>query len=351
MMAAGTGGHVFPALAVAKVLESYGVAIHWLGTKHGMEGALVQKQDYPFYAIDMQGLRGHGLWRAMAMPAMLTKAVLNARHIIKVAKIDAVVGFGGYVTVPGGLAAKWCRCPLIIHEQNAIAGMSNQQLARFADTVMQAFDGAFASSVLTVGNPVREEILAIPAPNLRYDTADTAPLKLLAVGGSLGALAINEAVVSLLQHNPNLCVRHQCGSRNLDTTQALYNTARIDPDRYRLMPFIDDMAAAYAWADVVLCRAGALTVSEIAAAGAAAIFVPLPSAVDDHQTMNARYLTERGAGILLPQNELKNLADVMKDLDRERCLIMAQKAKDHAVPNAAQQAAQIIRQRLGDGSA
>lgn len=341
---------MFPALAVAKVLTDLGVQVHWLGTPHGMEGVLVQKRGYPFHAIDMQGLRGHGLWRKITMPLMLAKATLSAKRLIQTQHIDMVVGFGGYITVPGGLAARLCGRPLFIHEQNAIAGMSNQQLARFADGVMQAFDGVFADErVLTVGNPVRQEILTIPKPSLRYDVSDTMPLRLLVVGGSLGASAINEAVVSLLTKTPNLCVRHQCGERNLDATQALYDKAGINQTHQSLVPFIDDMAAAYAWADVVLCRAGALTVSEVAAAGVAAIFVPLPSAVDDHQTMNARYLTDQGAGILLPQNELNKLPDIIKGLDRKQCLTMAEKANTYAKPQAADKAALVLMERLSLG--
>lgn len=347
MMAAGTGGHVFPALAVAKVLQAQGATVHWLGTPNGMENELVAKHGYTMHHVAMQGLRGKGLARLIKLPIMLIKAVMTAKRVIDNNKIDVVVGFGGYVTAPGGLASKLAKKPLIIHEQNAIAGMSNKNLARYADKVLQAFEGAFGASAMTVGNPVRDDIANLPLPDKRYDVADTSPLKVLVVGGSLGAAAINEAVVELLKISQRpLSVRHQCGKANHQAMLVAYSQAGIDTHlhTFELSPFIDDMAAAYAWADVVVCRAGALTVSEISSVGVAAIFVPLPHAVDDHQTANAKSLTDNKAGVLLPQRELsgEKLAKILDGLSRKNCLDMANKAKEYAKDDVANTVAQMI---------
>ncbi len=355
MMAAGTGGHVFPALAVADELVRREVTIHWLGTPNGMENDLVAKHGYQMHKIDMQGLRGKGLVRAIKLPFMLFKAVMASKNIIKNNNIDVVIGFGGYVTAPGGLAAKLCKIPLIIHEQNAIAGMSNKNLARHADKVLQAFDGAFDSNdkkVLTVGNPVRQSIAKIAPPKVRY-LNDNSPLKVLVVGGSLGAMAINQAVIDMLKLvNRSLSVRHQCGKDNHNQMLVAYSQAGIDNTKHviELKPFIDDMAQAYSWADVVICRAGALTVTEIASVGVAAIFVPLPHAVDDHQTANAKSLTDKGAGILLPQHELSGeaLAQILTGLDRQKCLDMAKKAQESAKHHVAKTVAELVL-ACGDG--
>lgn len=346
-MAAGTGGHVFPALAVAEKLSQHGVRVHWLGTPTGMENELVKKYGYTFYAIDMQGVRGKGFVQLLKIPFMLLSAIKSAKKIIKDNKIDACVGFGGYVTVPGGLAAKLCRLPLLIHEQNAVAGMSNRELSRFATTIMQAFDGAIVSGkVVTVGNPVRADILAIASPKERYDINDSSPLKVLVVGGSLGAMAINEVVVAVAQdiHAPKkLHIRHQCGKSHFEQTKTLYAKADI-VHRAELLPFIENMAQAYEWADVVVCRAGALTVSEIQTVGIPAIFIPLPHAVDDHQTKNAQVLVEDDGAYLLPQAKLnkETLADMLYTLDRKRCLIMAQNAQKQTKKTATKQAAELI---------
>ena len=349
MMAAGTGGHVFPALAVADELAARGATIHWLGTPTGMENDLVAKHGYQMHHIDMQGLRGKGLARMVKLPFMLLKAVMQARQLMIDHAIDVVVGFGGYVTAPGGLAAKLLKKPLIIHEQNAIVGMSNKLLARHADKVLQAFDGAFASDakVITVGNPVRDAITQIARPELRYDISDESALKVLVVGGSLGAMAINQAVVEMLDKVKRpISLRHQCGKDNHEQMLVAYSQANIDTTKHivELKPFIDDMAAAYAWADVIICRAGALTVTEIQTAGVAAIFVPLPHAVDDHQTANAKVLVDAGAAILMPQSSLSGqaLAQTLDELDRSRCQEMAMIARSQAKANVAQTVADII---------
>ncbi len=362
MMAAGTGGHVFPALAVAEELTKRGAVIHWLGTPKGMENDLVRPTGYTFHAIDMQGLRGNGIARLLKAPMTLLTATLSVMNIIKNNHIDAVVGFGGYVTAPGGIGAKLCHKPIIIHEQNAIAGMSNHYLSKIADKVLQAFDNTFkeipASKLVTVGNPVRQAIVNIAPPAQRINPADTSPLKLLVVGGSLGAKGLNDTIAPTLallekqaQNDPHVArwqVYHQCGKNNLPDTQAVYQKANLQTTQYEVKPFIDDMAAAYAWADVIVCRAGALTVTEIANVGLPAIFIPLPHAVDDHQTANARLLESRQAGFLLPQKDLtaESLKQILMNLNRETCLSMANKAKALANPTSSQQVADVVMQQL-----
>lgn len=354
MMAAGTGGHVFPALAVSDELTQRGAVIHWLGTPNGMENGLVEPTGYTFHAIDMQGLRGKGIGRFLKMPVTLLSATMAATKIIRNNQIDVVVGFGGYVTAPGGIAARLTKTPLIIHEQNAIAGMSNRYLSKIATKVMQAFEHTFANSELdakleTVGNPVRNAITGVDEPTVRYDISDTSPLKLLVVGGSLGAQVLNDTVPKALAliERP-FEVRHQCGRNNETATQAAYDSEDLSAHQFTVQPFIDDMAAAYNWADVIVCRAGALTVTEIQNVGIAAIFVPLPHAVDDHQTANARTLTSHDAAILLPQSELtpQRLSSELTVLDRRTCLAMAKKGHALANRNASKQVAELIWQTL-----
>ena len=354
MMAAGTGGHVFPALAVAEELTKRGAVIHWLGTANGMENGLVAPTGYTFHAIAMQGLRGKGVGRLLKMPVTLLSATMAVIKIIRSNQIDMVVGFGGYVSAPGGIAARITGTPLIIHEQNAIAGMSNRYLAKMATKVLQAFENTFGNSQLnrkleTVGNPVRNAISGVAEPTVRYDINDLSPLKLLVVGGSLGAQALNNTVpkaLALIAHP--LEIRHQCGRNNEAATQAAYASEDLSAHQFTVQPFIDDMAAAYNWADIIVCRAGALTVTEIQNVGIAAIFVPLPSAVDDHQTANARTLTLHKAAILLPQSELtpKRLSDELSVLDRSDCLEMAKKGHELANRHACQHVANIIWQTL-----
>ena len=354
MMAAGTGGHVFPALAVSEELTRRGAVIHWLGTEAGMENDLVKPVGYAFYPIAMQGLRGKGIGRLLKMPATLLSATMAAVKIIRSNKIDVVVGFGGYVSAPGGIAARMTGTPLIIHEQNAVAGMSNRYLAKIAVKVLQAFEDTFANSqsntkLETVGNPVRNTITGVAVPEVRYDIDDKTPLRLLVVGGSLGAQVLNETVPKALALiDKSFAVRHQCGRNNETATQAAYDSQDLSSHDISVQPFISDMAAAYNWADIIVCRAGALTVTEIQNVGIAAIFVPLPHAVDDHQTANARTLTEHDAAILLPQTELtpERLSAELLALDRATCLAMAQKGHALANRHASQQVADIIWQAL-----
>lgn len=358
MMAAGTGGHVFPALAVAQALEQQGATVHWLGTLIGMENDLLADMGFVYHAINMQGLRRNGMSRLLKAPGTLLKATLACVKIIRSNRIDVVVGFGGYVTAPGGLAAKICKVPLIIHEQNAIAGMSNRYLAKMANRVLQAFPNTFRENkpdgLVTVGNPVREAIVKLPSPEARIDPNDQRPLRLLVVGGSLGAQVLNQTIAPTLKrlenrlattpNAPRWQVRHQCGRNNLTDTQAVYDQADLQHTDYEVTPFIGDMAEAYAWADVIVCRAGALTVTEVATAGLLAVFVPLPHAVDDHQTANARWLANQDAAILLPQPQLtaEHLAQTLSALDRRAILTKAKKARALAQPDATAKVAAIV---------
>ncbi len=349
MMAAGTGGHVFPALAVAKELQQQGCQVSWLATPTGMENRLLKNHDIPIYQIDIQGVRGNGLVRKVLAPFKILKATLSAMRYMKQLKVDAVAGFGGYVAGPGGLAARALGIPVIIHEQNAIAGFTNTQLSRIAKTVCQAFPNTFAvqDKIVTTGNPVRKEITEILNPSWRYQERQKAgvPLRILIVGGSLGAQALNECIPEALkQLNVPLSVYHQCGQNHAEATQARYADA---PEQLQVevQPFIEDMAQAYSDADLIICRAGALTVTEIATAGVAAVFVPLPSAVDDHQTANAKFLANIGAAKICPQASMtsESLKELLLPLmNRQLLSEMAVKARQQAQPDATQQVVRLI---------
>lgn len=339
MMAGGTGGHVFPALATARALQALGHEVHWLGASGGMEQRLVGETDIPLSLIHVSGLRGKGKLALVLAPFRLMRALGEAFTVLRRVRPDCVVGMGGFVTGPGGLAA-WLRgIPLVIHEQNAIAGLTNRILVRFAKTVLEAFPGSFGAGVVTrcTGNPVRQGLTDLPAPAQRL-AGRSGRLKLLVVGGSLGAQVFNERVPEALARIPEPQrpeVRHQCGERNLETARAAYEAQGVTAS---VEPFIKDMAAAYAWADVVLCRSGALTVSELCAAGAASILVPFPHAVDDHQTANARQLVAAGAAVLIPQPRfsVEALTELLQDLagDRARIENMATAARELARPDA-----------------
>jgi len=351
MMAAGTGGHVFPALAVAKDLEQQGIEVSWLATPAGMENRLLKNHNIPIYQIDIQGVRGNGVVRKLAAPFKILKATFSAMKYMKQLKVDAVAGFGGYVAGPGGLAARMLGIPVIIHEQNAVAGFTNTQLSRIAKKVCQAFPNTFPAQdkIVTTGNPVRKEITEIFNPSWRYQEREKAgqPLRILIVGGSLGAQALNERVPEALkQLNVPLNVYHQCGQNHADATRARYADAPATLN-VEVQPFIEDMAQAYSDADLIICRAGALTVTEIATAGVAAIFVPLPSAVDDHQTANARFLANLGAAKICPQatmtpDSLKALLEPM--LNRQLLMEMAVKARQQAQPDATQHVVRLIQE-------
>lgn len=349
IMAGGTGGHVFPALAVADELRARGATINWLGTGRGIENRLVPAANIPLHLIKVEGVRGRGIPGLVKAPFLITYAVLQAVGVIRQIKPDVVLGFGGFASGPGGLAAKLLGKPLVIHEQNAVAGTTNRLLAKVANKVLAAFPDSFMQNNLAqiVGNPVREQIKNLAPVQERYAARaqQNAPLQLLIVGGSLGAKAINELLPAALGELPvelRPSVWHQTGKGHAEATTSLYMQHQVNA---KVAEFIDDMAAAYAWADVVVCRAGALTVSELMMAGVAAILIPLPSAIDDHQTFNAKNLTEAGAGIALVQKDLtaaKMAALLSTELaDRNHLLSMAEKARQLAKPHAAAQVADI----------
>jgi len=334
IMAGGTGGHVFPALAVAEYLTGQGWKVVWLGAKTGMEATLVPKHGYDMAWVRFSGLRGKGFGRMLALPLNLLVALWQSARAILARRPDVVLGMGGYISFPGGMMAFLFRRPLAIHEQNSVAGLANKVLARLADRVLQAFPGAVPGAEVC-GNPVRKEIVALAPPSAR-SAARRGRLNLLVLGGSLGAQALNESMPRALALLPEAArpeVTHQTGARHLEAVRAGYAACGV---RAETLAFIDDMAGRYGEADVVVCRAGALTVAELACAGVASILVPFPFAVDDHQTANAKFLSTRGAAILLPQSELSanRLADLLRGLTRERLLDMAEKARALGKPDA-----------------
>jgi UDP-N-acetylglucosamine--N-acetylmuramyl-(pentapeptide) pyrophosphoryl-undecaprenol N-acetylglucosamine transferase len=334
IMAGGTGGHVFPGLAVADYLRERGWRVVWMGNPQGMEATLVPSRGYDMVWVRFSGLRGKGLARILMLPFNLLRAFWQAFREIGRVRPQVVLGMGGYISFPGGMMAVLRGVPLVLHEQNSIAGLANKVLAQIADRVATGFPGALPKSVWA-GNPVRGEIAAVAAPARRY-AARQGRLRLLVVGGSLGAQVLNETVPQALAQIPaseRPRVAHQSGAKNLEALRAAYARAGVEAE---LLAFIDDMALRYAEADLVICRAGALTVAELAAAGVASILVPLPHAVDDHQTGNARFLADAGAAVLLPQRELSpaRLAELLMGFTRETLAMMADKARALAKPDA-----------------
>jgi len=326
-MAGGTGGHIFPGLAVAEALRARGWRVHWLGNASGMEGMLVPPRGFAFESIEFSGVRGKGLVTLALLPLRLLKAFWQSIRVIRRVKPDIVIGLGGYITFPAGMMGVLLGKPLVLHEQNSVAGMANKVLAGVADRVFSAFPGAIKKAQW-VGNPLREAFLKQPGPATRF-AGRSGPLRLLVVGGSLGARALNDAVpraLALIPPERRPQVIHQSGAKQIDELRANYQAAGVQAE---LTPFIEDTARAFADADLVICRAGASTVTELAAVGAAAIFVPYPAAVDDHQTVNARFLVDQGAGRLLPQKDTtpEYLAQLLQALDRPTLLGWAQQAK------------------------
>ncbi len=339
MMAGGTGGHVFPALATARALQEKGHEVYWLGAKGGMEERLIGDTEIPLSLIHISGLRGKGKLALLFAPFRLLRALGEAFTVLRQIKPDCVVGMGGFVTGPGGVAAWLRKTPLVIHEQNAVAGMTNRLLTRFASTVLEAFPGSFGDKVVTrcTGNPVRKEVAGLVAPEQRLQNRN-GPVRVLVIGGSLGAQVFNQQLpqaLAMLPEQQRPEIRHQCGEKNLDAARSAYEAAGVSAS---VEPFIRDMAGAYAWADLVVCRAGALTVSELCVAGVGAVLVPFPHAVDDHQTQNAQHMVKAGAAILIPQSKLTPdvLAETLRDLagNRERILNMAKAARSVARPDA-----------------
>ena len=345
IMAGGTGGHVFPALAVAAELSARGIAVSWLGTQRGLESRVVPAAGYPLETMRVSGLRGKGLLRMLFAPFMLMVALLQALIIQLRLRPRAVLGMGGFAAGPGGVIAWLLRRPLLIHEQNSVAGLTNRWLAPLARTVMEAFPGSLPARrhALHTGNPVRAEITRLPAPAERF-AARSGALRVLVIGGSLGARALNEvmpAAVRQLAAGLQLQLHHQTGSADRASVQAAYAALGADA---RVDAFVEDMAAAYSWADVVICRSGALTVAELAVVGVASVLVPFPHATDDHQTGNARFLADAGAAILMPQNEMsaEKLAGLLGDFSQQRNILLEMACRAHqlAMPDAARRVAE-----------
>jgi UDP-N-acetylglucosamine--N-acetylmuramyl-(pentapeptide) pyrophosphoryl-undecaprenol N-acetylglucosamine transferase len=338
IMAGGTGGHIFPGLAVAEQARAAGWQIVWMGARGGMEERLVPRHGYSTAWIRAKAARGKGLLQKLLLPANLLFSFWeSARHIRRI-RPDVVLGLGGYVAFPGGMMASLLGRPLALHEQNAIAGVANRVLAGVSDKVMVAFPKALPKAEWT-GNPVRADIASMAPPEERL-RARQGPLRILVVGGSLGAQALNENVPrALALLNPRPLVVHQAGEKHLDALRSHYEKAGVQGE---LVAFIDDMAARYAAADLVICRAGAMTIAELSAGGMASVLVPFPFAVDDHQTANARFLADAGAAILLQQKELtpQRLVSVIGGLDRAKLLDMARKARALGKPDAARVVAQ-----------
>lgn len=356
IMAGGTGGHVFPALALARALRERSYEVVWLGTRRGIEARVVPAAQIPIEWVSVGGLRGKGAATLLAAPFRLARALWQCLGVVRRHRPMVVVGLGGFVTGPGGIAAWLSRRPLVIHEQNAIAGFTNRQLARFACTVLEAFPGSFGAGVQSrdIGNPVRAEFFAQPAPTQRF-ASRSGPLRLLVIGGSLGAARLNASVPAALARivgRREFEVRHQCGERGLEAARAAYAAAGL---RAEIQVFIDDIAAAYGWADLVICRAGALTISELAAVGVGSILVPFPAAVDDHQTRNAGYLVDVGAAVCIADRELEpeRLAAELERLcaDRATLLRMAERARARARPNATADLLAACLEAAGLGSA
>jgi UDP-N-acetylglucosamine--N-acetylmuramyl-(pentapeptide) pyrophosphoryl-undecaprenol N-acetylglucosamine transferase len=331
IMAGGTGGHVFPGLALAEYLRELGVEVHWLGTQQGLEARLVPEAKIPLHLISIGGVRGKNLKTLVLAPFRIMRALAQSLKIMFRLKPTVVIGMGGFVSGPGGIASWLLRCPLVIHEQNARAGLTNQWLKHFSKKVLTGFPEVFSRRVqaAAVGNPVRSEIANLPAPEKRM-AGRSGKMRLLVFGGSLGAQAINQImprVLKQLAENERPEIYHQAGKQTYEATLADYQKAGVEA---KVVPFITDMHEAYAWADIVICRAGALTVAELCAAGLGSLLIPYPHAVDDHQTANARYLADQGAAIMIQQRDLseEKLLNLLKELQRapEKRLAMAETA-------------------------
>lgn len=345
VMAGGTGGHVYPAIAVADALHDQGWKIVWLATEGGMENRLIAGKPYEKAMMTMQGVRGKGLLGWLTLPVKLSRAFKQARHAIQQYQPDVVLGMGGFAAFPGGVMAKVAGLPLVIHEQNSVAGLTNKVLACLANRVLTGFPQALGSKGEMVGNPVRETITRLSGPEERF-AGHHGPLRILVVGGSLGAAALNTQLPKAFAQLPAAVrpqIIHQAGEKHIEALRKAYAEAGVAAD---CRAFIHDMAEVYAWADLVICRAGALTVAELANVGVASILVPFPYAVDDHQTTNAAYLQQAGAALLIQQRDLDiaQLATVLQSMDRAACLAMAQKARALARPQATQQVAEICQQ-------
>jgi UDP-N-acetylglucosamine--N-acetylmuramyl-(pentapeptide) pyrophosphoryl-undecaprenol N-acetylglucosamine transferase len=346
--AAGTGGHVFPGLAVAETLRRQGQGVAWVGTSLGLEARLVPQADIALHTLSFQGVRRRGMGPWLALPARLLFALGQALGMLRRLRPRVVLAMGGFVSVPAGLAARLSGLRLVVHEQNAIAGLSNRLLAPLAHQILTAFPNTFRAGIKTrlVGNPVRESIASLPPPQERL-AGRTGPIRLLVLGGSQGAVALNslvpQAIAVLRASGHEVAVRHQCGAGRLLATQSAYGPLGMD---VTITEFISDMADAYAWADLAICRAGALTVSELSAAGLGAILIPYPFAVDDHQTHNAQWLADRGGAVVCQESILtpEGLARIvqMDHLDRGHLLAMACASRSLARPAACRDIAAVV---------
>ncbi|HUL97404.1 MAG TPA: undecaprenyldiphospho-muramoylpentapeptide beta-N-acetylglucosaminyltransferase [Usitatibacter sp.] len=356
IMAAGTGGHIFPGLAIARELAAKGWAIHWMGTRTGMENRLVREAGYPMVAVNMSGVRGKGAFAWLVLPLKILAAFWQSTVAIFRIRPDVVLSMGGYVAFPGGMMAALWGKPLVVHEPGAVAGLTNRVLAPLADRVIVGMEGAFEQKAAQrwanalpkprridwLGTPVRDEIAAVPAPGERY-AGRAGPLRLLVVGGSLGAQTMNDLVLAALAALPaheRPQVVHQAGEKLYEGLRAAYEQAGVAGE---VLPFLDDMAARYAWCDLLICRSGAITVAEVSVAGVASILFPLPWFVADEQAANARFLSERGAGLTLAQLETTplQLAEILRGLDRDRLAGMARKARALGKPDATRRCAEV----------
>lgn len=333
IMAGGTGGHIFPALAVAHKMRDAGWRVVWLGNPEGMEARLVPQHGFEMVWVKFSALRGKGLLRKLLLPVNLLRGFWQGWQAIRQVRPNVVLGMGGYITFPGGMMAALSGVPLVLHEQNSIAGLANKVLAGVADSIVTGFPDVLRKGVW-LGNPVRPEIAAVAPPVERFASRDGA-LRVLVIGGSLGAQALNEIVpkgMSMLVADQQPQIVHQAGEKHIDALKAAYAAVGVQA---HCVPFIDDMAGAYEWADLVICRSGALTVAELAAVGVASILVPFPHAVDDHQTANARFLVNIGGAFLLPQSELTpDAIALIRNYSRGQLQEMAEKARSLAKPDA-----------------
>ena len=350
VMAGGTGGHIFPGLAVAEYLRICGWNVSWLGNQNGMEYRLVKACDFPFEAVEFGGLRGKGLKAKFMLPMNLMRASFQSWKIMRRLKPSVVLGMGGYITFPGGLVTKLLKRPLVLHESNSVAGSANRALAKIAMRVLTGFPNTMQSAEW-VGNPIREEFDHVPAPALRYEQRQ-GPLSILVVGGSLGAAALNEnvpAALALIAKQERPIVIHQAGDKHLADLEKRYAQLGVEAD---IRPFIDDMPAAYAQADLVICRSGAMTISELAACGVASCLIPFPHAIDDHQTANAKFLSDADAAILLPEQNLnpQDLALMIQNFNRADLKEMAVRAHALSKPHATQRVAEVCANCAGVGT-
>jgi UDP-N-acetylglucosamine--N-acetylmuramyl-(pentapeptide) pyrophosphoryl-undecaprenol N-acetylglucosamine transferase len=352
IMAGGTGGHIFPGLAVADVLRQQHIPVRWLGAEGGMEARTVPKAGIELDLVAMTGIRGKGLMRWIRMPLLLLRAVWQARRLLEANRPGCAVSFGGYAAAPGGIAAWTKGIPVVVHEQNRIPGLTNRLLSLFSRKILQGFPGTFPKekSAMDSGNPVRSEVAALAEPQIRL-AGRTGPVRVLVTGGSQGAQVLNQVVPAAMKLLPPVLsfeIRHQAGAKRVNEALEAYAQAGIDAE---VLAFIDDMAEAYGWADLVICRSGALTVAELAAAGVASVLVPFAHAVDDHQTRNAEYLSFAEAAVLLPQAELapQVLATALESLlsDRQLLFSMACAARKQALPDAAEKVVEACREWVG----